>query len=49
MGTRLIFRGLAERRIPKCVRPYRIGRALAEFLEIALPYRPYPKPTQVDR
>ena len=26
-----------------------LGVPLAEFLETAPPYRPYPKPTQVDR
>ena len=31
------------------VRPYRIGRASKPSQEIAPPYRPYPKPTQVVR
>ena len=35
-------------RILNFVFPYRIGDANKVFQEIALAYRPYPKPTQVD-
>ena len=35
--------------MPKFVFPYWIGKAMEVFQEIALAYRPYPKPTQVDK
>ena len=50
MGTTLIFVGLVvcdgSRELSS---PYWIGLASKWFQEIAPPYRPYPKPTQVVR
>ena len=50
MGTWLIFQGLLEVTNSEVVSVL-IGLdvALEEFQEIAPAYRPYPKPTQVDR
>ena len=49
MGTRLIFQGLPEVTKAEVVSVLiGLGVRVEAFQETAPPYRPYPKPTQVD-